>query len=384
MQFEHHDSASARPPTLAPRWRTLGCGDDPQAVGAVERAAAFVISADYERRTGGWVYNARLVAELRRRGWDIRDVVAPAGFPAPDSAAAAATTALLAALPDRTLVLSDQLVTNVLPDLMVAEAARLRLVPIVHHPLELERGRSVAAPEVVAQRERRALSAARRIITTSSATADILTADYGVASERLVVARPGIDRLQPAGGSAGGPPLLLAIGAVVPRKDHGTLIAAMAGLRDRPWRLVIVGNTTRAADHVATLRHQIAAAGLVDRIDLAGEIDDSELAQLWSAAELFVSSSAHEGFGMAVGEAVARALPVVTTAAGAVAGWLDRRAAIVVEVGDADALRAAIGRLLDDRGHREQLRSAAAQARADLPSWADAGSIVDGALSRLA
>jgi glycosyltransferase involved in cell wall biosynthesis len=178
--------------------------------------------------------------------------------------------------------------------------------------------------------------------------------------------------------------LLLAIGAVVPRKDHGTLITAMAGLRDRRWRLVIAGNTTRAVDHVAALRHQIAVAGLVDRVDLAGEVDDGELAQLWSAADLFISSSAHEGFGMAVGEAVARGLPVVTTAAGAVAGWLDRRAAIVVEVGDADALRAAIGRLLDDRGHREQLRIAAAQARGDLPSWADAGSIVDRALSRLA
>jgi glycosyltransferase involved in cell wall biosynthesis len=364
--------------------RGWGLVCDHEWVGATERAAAFVISADYERRTGGWVYNTRLLTELRRCGWDIRDVVAPAGFPTPDTTAATATAALLAALPDRTLVLSDHLVTSVVPDIMVAEATRLRLVPIVHHPLALERGRAVAAGEIVTRQERRALSAARRIITTSSATAAILTADYGVAPERLVVARPGIDRLRPSTGSAGAPPLLLAVGAVVPRKDHGTLIAAMAGLRDHDWRLVIAGNTTRAADHVAALRQQIVAAGLAERIELAGEVDDSALARLWAAADLFVSSSAHEGFGMAVGEAVAHGLPVVTTAAGAVAGWLDRRAAIVVGVGDADALRAAIGRLLGDCDQRERLRIGAAQARANLPGWADTGNIVDHALSGLA
>jgi glycosyltransferase involved in cell wall biosynthesis len=158
----------------------------------------------------------------------------------------------------------------------------------------------------------------------------------------------------------------------------------MAGLRDRAWRLVIAGNTTRASDHVAALRQQIVAVGLADRVEVAGEVEDGELDRIWSAADLFVSSSAHEGFGMAVGEAIARGLPVVTTAAGGVIEWLDRRAAIMVGVGNADALRAAIGRLLDDRDQRKRLRIGAAQARANLPGWADTGNIVDHALSGLA
>src|SRR5689334_2177992 len=135
------------------------------------RAAVFVISADYARRTGGWIYDYRLLEEMRRRGWDIRELVAPAGFPAPDSAAVARTTALLSSLADRTLVLSDHLVTSVLPDLMAAEAGRLLLAPIVHHPLALEGNHGAAASETVAQAERRALSVAHRVITTSSATA---------------------------------------------------------------------------------------------------------------------------------------------------------------------------------------------------------------------
>lgn len=348
-----------------------------------QRQAVFVISADYARFTGGWIYDARLLTELRARGWTIHDAVAPGGFPMPDTAAIAATARLLSELPDRTLVLSDQLVVNVLPDVMAAEANRLVLVPIVHHPLALESGLPDGVRDAFAQKEQRALAAARLVITTSSATANTLARDYGVPRERMIVARPGFDQKPAATGSRGGPPFLLNIGAVVPRKDHGTLIAALAGLRDRAWRLAIVGNTTRAADHVAALRRQIAASGLGERVDLMGELDQDALGQLWPDVDLFVSSSIHEGFGMAVGEAIGRGVPVVTTEAGAVTEWLDRRAGIVVGVGDTGALRRAIARVLDDASYREQLRQGAQQARTALPSWAEAGEIVDADLSRL-
>ena len=355
----------------------------PSSRSPIAREAVFIISADYARFTGGWAYDARLLAELRGRGWTIRDAIAPAGFPTPDAAAIAATAQLLSALPDRTLVLSDQLVVNVLPDIMAAEAGRLVLVPIVHHPLALEGGLAEDVRAAFARGERRALAAARLVITTSSATADTLARDYGVPRERMIVAQPGFDQKPASAGSRSGPPFLLNIGAVVPRKDHGTLIAALAGLRDRAWRLAIVGNTTRAADHVAALRQQIAASGLGDRVDLMGEMDQDALGQLWPATDLFVSSSIHEGFGMAVGEAIGRGVPVVTTEAGAVTEWLDRRAGIVVGVGDTGALRAAIARVLDEPKYREQLRRGALQARTALPSWAEAGEIVDAALSRL-
>jgi glycosyltransferase involved in cell wall biosynthesis len=345
------------------------------------RSAAFVISADYERRTGGWVYDDRLMSELRSLGWDIQDVIVPAGFPAPDDAAIVETKRLLAALPDGMLVLSDQLVTSVLPDLMLTERRRLRLVPIVHHPLALEKAPGAAEVEPVAQREKRALSAAHRVITTSDTTAASLAKDYGVVPGALIVAKPGVDRWEPSPGSAGGPPLLLAVGAVVPRKDHGTLVAAMAGLRDRSWRLVLVGNATRAADHVAALRDQIASASLADRVVLAGELDQDELDRLWGRADLFVSSSTHEGFGMAISEAVARGVPVVTTAAGAVTEWLNPAAGIMVGVGDAGALRTAIAHLLDDPAYRAELRAGALQAAATLPGWAETAAIVDRALA---
>lgn len=348
----------------------------------LERSAVFVISADYEQRTGGYRYDMRLLDELRGRGWAIHEKIAPAGFPNPDASAKTETAALLASLPDGTLVLSDQLVTSVLPEVMAAERDRLRLVPIVHHPLALENDDGVP-DAAVAGRERQALACAQRVIVTSATTAAILARDYAVDPARLVVARPGVDRLPIATGSGQGALQLISVGAVVPRKDHGTLVAALAGLRGRPWRLSIVGNTTRAADHAAGLRAQITAARLEGQVTLTGEMEEAPLAALWSRADLYVSASALEGFGMAVAEAVGRGLPVVTTAAGAVAGWLDRRAAVIVDVGDADALRRAIEGLLDMPGRLAALRQGALAARAALPAWNEAGAIVDNALLRL-
>lgn len=360
------------------------CASDPRSRQSFRRTAVFVISADYARATGGWVYDGRVLSELRRLGWEVRDLIAPAGFPGPDAAAAAETARLLSALPDRTLVLSDQLVTSVLPDAMEAEASRLLLVPIVHHPLALEGGREAQASATLAETERRALSCARRVIATSAATARTLAAQYGVSTERLVVAQPGFDRQPASAGSARGQPLqLLAIGSVIPRKDYGTLIAALAGLRDRPWRLTIVGSTARDPGCVAALQAQVAATGLADRVRLAGETHDGALDKLWLGTDLFVSSSIHEGFGMALGEAISHGLPVVTTAAGAVADWVDRRAAIVVGVGDPDGLRTALARVLDDERYRQQLRQGALQARHDLPTWAAAAEIIDRALAPL-
>lgn len=343
----------------------------------------FLISEDYERRTGGWVYDRRLLDELRRCGWTIDEISAPAGFPHPDADARAAVSDRLERLPDGTLILADQLVISVLPKIVEAQARRLRLVSIVHHALCEEAGPGPTVLDRLAVDERRALAGMRRIIVTSAATADYLRVRFGVPQERITVAPPGFDAAPRAHGGAVGEPMLLAVGAVVPRKAHDLLIEALASLADRRWRLSIVGSLRRAPEQVRLVRTKIAAAGLTDRIVLTGEIDDAALERIWAGTDLFVSSSHREGFGMAIGEAIARGLPVVATDACAVGGWVDRRAVGVVPSGDASGLSVAIARLLDDPGARSRMREAALAARAALRSWGETGRIVDVALRPL-
>ena len=341
----------------------------------------FAISADYARRTGGWIYNQRLLDELRRLGWTVEDLVLPAGFPTPDAAARAASAAAFRGLPDGTLVVVDQLCLGVMPEVAAEQGARLRQVMIVHHPLALE-GDACAA--VRAESECRALANVALVLATSQPTGESLRRDYGVGSDRLVVGLPGIDRhpprpLRPEGGEL----RLLGVGAVVPRKDHGLLLEALAGLADRPWRLRIVGDLDRAPAHVTGLRGLLARYGLTDRVEFAGILEGEAFEATWSQSDLYVAASRHEGYGMAVAEAVARGLPVVTTTAGAVESWLDRQAALVVPAGDLLALRGALARAFDEPALRQSLRQGARAAAAALPRWEETATVVDAALRRL-
>ena len=289
---------------------------------------------------------------------------------------------MLASLPDGTLVLSDQLCVSPIPELIAAEASRLRFAVIVHHPLALE-GRGATGDNLVADKERVALTHARLVIATSRTTAEVLVADYGVRDCKLVVALPGTDLKPPAVGSGTGPLQLLSVGAVVPRKGHDILVEALARLGDLYWRVVLVGNVERAPDHVAALRRQIAETGLEARIAIRGELPPDELEMLWLKSDLYVSASRHEGYGMAVSEALARGLPVVATRAGAVAEWLPTAAGVLVPDEDAGALAIVLGDLIRNRGRRVEMQRAALVERDLLPQWTQTASVSDTALAAL-
>jgi glycosyltransferase involved in cell wall biosynthesis len=277
-------------------------------------------------------------------------------------------------------VLVDQLCLGVLPEVAIEQRQRLRLAMLVHHPLALE-GDVPAAAARRAAAERTALAQVALVLATSDTTALMLCRDYHVPAERLAVAPPGVDRLPLSTGLDDGVIRLLSVGAVVPRKDHGLLIEALAGLADRPWRLCIAGDTERAPGHVVGLRARIAELGLADRVDLAGALEGEPFEAAWREADIYVAASRHEGFGMAMAEAVARGLPIVTTAAGAVEEWLDRRAALVVPVGDAPAMRAALARALDQPALRQSLCEGARAASGALPRWERTAAIADAALA---
>ena len=355
----------------------------PASVIAHERARhlVFAISADYERRTGGWIYDTRLMRELRGRGWTISDMILPSGFPRPDTEARRIASAQFETLADGTLVVADQLCLGVMPDVACRHAQRLRLAMIVHHPLSFDGGSS-ADRAALATAEREALAHVALAIVTSQTTADDLRRRFDVSPDRIVLAPPGIDP-QPAASPANTVPSLLSVGALVPRKDHVTLVTALAGLEHLPWQLTIVGNTTRAPAYVAELYASIAELRLDHRIMLTGECDDAELQSIWRAADVYVAASHHEGFGMAIAEAIARGIPVVTTAAGAVQEWLSPQAALIVAPGDACALRDALGAVLAEPARRDALRHGALEARARLPYWDDTAATVDAALGRL-
>ena len=149
----------------------------------------------------------------------------------------------------------------------------------------------------------------------------------------------------------------------------------------RPWRLVCAGSATRDRDVAAALAERARALGLADRVTFVGELDAAELAPHWDAADLFVLASRYEGYGMVFDEALARALPIVASGAGAVADTVPGDAGVVVPPDDVDALAAALARWFDEPALRERLRAGAARARTELRDWRtvadDVGRVLD-------
>lgn len=334
-------------------------------------ALEFVLPGDPAARSGGYGYDRRMVAGLRSCGWRVTVHALDASFPAPTPAALASARSSLARLRDGALVLIDGLALGAMPQVVAAEAQRLRLVALVHHPLAAETGLSAAAAAALERSERAALESVRRVVVTSCATREALRA-YGVAPERIDVVVPGTDAGPLARGSGAGSVRLLCVAALIPRKGHALLIEALAGLQDSDWELLCVGSAERDPAHAALLRRQIAERGLGARIRLAGELDEHALAAAFARADAFVLATLHEGYGMAVAEALAHGLPVVSTCTGAIPEIVPREAGFAVPPGDAAALRRAIGAVVGDAALRARLARGAARAREALPAWSAA------------
>jgi glycosyltransferase involved in cell wall biosynthesis len=149
--------------------------------------------------------------------------------------------------------------------------------------------------------------------------------------------------------------ILTTTSADVPLKGLVTLVRAMARLRHvRPdAHLVIVGRP-RSDGAVA---RALAELELSDIVRFAGGISDEGLVNLYAEAELAVVPSLYEGFSLPAVEAMACAVPVVATTAGALPEVVGRDGAtgFLVPPGDAPALAAAISRALADAPLRRRL-----------------------------
>jgi glycosyltransferase involved in cell wall biosynthesis len=342
---------------------------------------AFAVPGNLETRTGGYIYDRRLILELRRMGWTVEHLAWGASFPRPNPADLTAATRSLAALPDGSLVLIDGLAFGAMPELAEAEGRRLRLVGLVHHPLANETGLTAARKEALLASERRALHSAHAVICTSETTAKTLDADYGVAPDRIAVARPGTD---PAKSPAAPPRMtadvlqLLSVGTVSHRKGHDLLVDALALVTDLPWTCVIAGSLEREPETVAIVREEISRLGLGERIVLAGEIAD--LCVLYRRADIFVLPSRYEGYGMAFAEALQHGLPVIGTTGGAVPEVVPPSAGILVPPDDVAALAVALGRMISDPAARRGFAAGASDAAAALPRWQETARRVAAAL----
>jgi len=132
-----------------------------------------------------------------------------------------------------------------------------------------------------------------------------------------------------------------------PHKNHARLLEAFAAHGEPDLWLILTGQTYGAERLLAG--HE--------RVRHLGHVPAGELPGLYRGASAVVFPSLFEGFGLPPLEAMACAVPVAASAAGAI-GEVCGDAALLFDAGDVEAIAEAIGRVTGDKALRARLREA--------------------------
>jgi glycosyltransferase involved in cell wall biosynthesis len=332
------------------------------------RAAALLMPGRLDTRTGGSIYNRRLVEGLRTRGWSVEVRELDPSFPSPTQQALDHAAGVVAVLTPGAVAIIDSLALGAMPQLVERAATRGPVVALMHLPLAAHPGldRTMAARTLAT--EARALAAVTRIVVTGEAGRTLLE-PHGVTADRVVVIEPGTDPAAAARGSGGPGVHVLSVATVQAGKGHEDLLEALAGVRHAAWRLTCAGSLTRDPHTAARVDTLVTSLGLAGRVRFAGDLDAHELWRCYDTADAFVLASHRETYGMAVAEAIAHGLPVVATRTGAIPVILGTAAGLVVAPGDVAGLTEALDRVLGDPALRGNLAAGARVSAARLPTW---------------
>jgi glycosyltransferase involved in cell wall biosynthesis len=265
----------------------------------------------------------------------------------------------LSAVPGAATVLIDGLLASPAAAGLLPHASRLRMTVLLHMPLGTRSEGDV-------------LRAAAGVIATSEWTRQQVITRYAIPARLVHVARPGTDPVtappRPVRGR------LICVGVLSRHKGQDVLVEALAGLAGQDWQCVLIGALDRDPGFVSQLRDRITFFRYGHRVRLAGVLTGTALSRAYTTADLLVTPSRSETYGMTVTEALAHGLPVIASAAGGLPEALGAaadgtRPGVLVPPGDPAALAAALGDWLGDADHRNQLRAAARERRSALGSW---------------
>ena len=151
---------------------------------------------------------------------------------------------------------------------------------------------------------------------------------------------------------------ILTVGRVAPNKGHRALLEAFAAYHyeyNRHSRLLIVGKEDdRLGIYTRALRLRVLELGLESAVVFTGPVSVAALKSYYLAADVFVTTSDHEGFCVPLVEAMALKLPIValgTTAIPATVGT----AGLVLEESDPALFAASIHRIVTTERDRQIL-----------------------------
>ena len=196
-------------------------------------------------------------------------------------------------------------------------------------------------------------NAAGLLAVSGALKADMVA--FGMDADKIMVHHTGLDqsRFVPRDraaekaklGIAG--PLILSVGALIPRKGQDLLIAALPALPDA--MLMLAGQGTSESDY----RALAARLGVADRVSFLGSVPHDDLPALFAAADVMALVSSSEGLANAWVEALACGTPIVASDVGGIRELVKSPDAGRIVARNPEAIAAAINDILAGPPSRE-------------------------------
>lgn len=303
------------------------------------RRVTFGIPGSLDRPTGGFRYDREILDGLSALGFEanVQDLGDDFPFPSGPTLNRLNNVSPEAGRP----FVVDGLALGVIPDWAEKWADKAPLISLLHHPLCLEAGLSKEDQTRFRDSEQCALRYADHVVVTGNSTQAIVADLFSTPLHQISVVEPGLN-VSTARNFSGGRIKFIAIGALIPRKRYSLMLKALQHLPPGTWTLDIFGETEASPEETRQVFDIVSSLSLSEAVTIHGAVDDLTLDRARARSHIFLSTSAYEGYGMALAEAVAAGLDPVATDAGAARELIPSGAGACVPVDDAAAFLNAV------------------------------------------
>ena len=261
---------------------------------------------------------------------------------------------------------------------LLIKSMGLPVVATVHHPLDVDRTNRIREARSAVEQaravlfypffmQRLVLHRIDRVIAVSSSAARAVARAFGLPQERVAVVENGVDTatfrrlpdVQPERGR------ILFVGDSEDRnKGFRYLLLALQRLEPSSHLVVVQRSWSKRSPPLAR------ELGLEGRVTFLDSLTTEELVREYNRAQLLVSPSLYEGFGLPAAEALASGTPVVATTTGAMRELVeDGLSGLLVPPGQVQPLAEAIGTLLRDPERCRRMGKAGARRIRERFSW---------------
>ena len=239
----------------------------------------------------------------------------------------------------------------------VTRIAGERIVLLLHYLPSLDPALDLRGRLALQAIEHGAVAQADFAIATGKIVAEAVTARWP--GKPVFLCEPGVGKafLRNRPVRADQTVKLLTVAHLLPAKGHGQLLEILRQLRHLHWHWQVVGDCGLAPETVRRLRDQAAQVELADRITFHGALQQEAVAALMTNSDLLVLPSTFEAYGMAVAEAAAAGLPVVSNRVGAAEQLIQHGVTgFLATAGDWDSFGGYLQVLLEDAALRATFR----------------------------